>query len=98
MREGLELARATGVHTWSFQLLAYGYGGALARQDLEEAAGIARPLGAPLGGGGRLGPCRVPHFQGGGGALGHEPVGGAPLAESPARRGVGARRPCLAGP
>lgn len=39
MREGLALARATGVHTWTFQLLAYGYGGALSRNDLR-AAGL----------------------------------------------------------
>src|SRR2546428_13565513 len=53
MREGLELARATGVHTWSFQLLAYGYGGARARQGLEAAAGIPRPLESALSGAGR---------------------------------------------
>jgi hypothetical protein len=63
MREGLELARATGVHTWSFQLLAYGYGGALARQDLEEAAGIARQLETHLVGAGRFSLCLYHHFK-----------------------------------
>src|SRR5688572_20628714 len=29
MREGLDIAQATGVHTWTFQLLVWGYGGAL---------------------------------------------------------------------
>jgi len=63
MREGLELARATGVHTWSFQLLAYGYGGALARQDLEAAAGIARQLETHVAGAGRFDLCLYHHFQ-----------------------------------
>src|SRR6266446_4722518 len=63
MREGLELARATGVHTWSFQLLAYGYGGALARQDLEAAAGIARQLETHVAGAGRFDLCLYHHFR-----------------------------------
>ena len=63
MREGLELARATGVHTWSFQLLAYGYGGALARQDLEAAAGIARQLETHVAGAGRFNLCLYHHFR-----------------------------------
>src|SRR5256885_10800451 len=62
MREGLELARATGVHTWSFQLLAYGYGGALARQDPEAAAGIPRQAGNHRAGAGRLKPFPFPPF------------------------------------
>ena len=34
MREGLDIAQATGVHTWTFQLLVWGYGGALGAGDL----------------------------------------------------------------
>src|SRR5438552_1666413 len=63
MREGRERARATGVHTWSFQLLAYGYGGALARQDLEAAAGIARQLETHVAGAGRFNLCLYHHFR-----------------------------------
>ena len=44
MREGLEIARATGVQTWKFQTLAYGYGGALAGQDLAGAARLRKEL------------------------------------------------------
>lgn len=62
MREGLEIARATGVHTWSFQLLVWGYGGALARQDLDAAAGIARQLGTHAGAAGRANLCLYHHF------------------------------------
>ena len=62
MREGLEIARATGVHTWSFQLLVWGYGGALARQDLDAAAGIASQLGAHAAGAGRANLCLYHHF------------------------------------
>ena len=42
MNEGLEITRATGAHTWLFQLLAYGYGAALGAHDLETAASLAR--------------------------------------------------------
>jgi LuxR family maltose regulon positive regulatory protein len=62
MREGLEIAHATGVHTWSFQLLVWGYGGALARQDLDAAAGIASQLGAHAAGAGRANLCLYHHF------------------------------------
>ena len=42
MREGLEITHATGAHTWVFQLTVYGYGAALAAQDLDAAAALAR--------------------------------------------------------
>ena len=58
MREGLEIARATGIHTWSVQLLVNGYGGALGGQDLEAAAPIARQLEAQAGAVVRLGDAR----------------------------------------
>ena len=41
MREGLEIAQATGVHTWTFQLLVWGYGGALGARR-PRARGAAR--------------------------------------------------------
>ncbi|MEO8718716.1 MAG: hypothetical protein ABI423_10915, partial [Burkholderiales bacterium] len=63
MREGLEIARVTGIHTWSVQLLVNGYGGALGGQDLETAAQIARQLEAQAGGAGRFNLCLYQHFQ-----------------------------------
>ena len=63
MRAGLELARATGVHTWSFQLLVYGYGGALGDGALDAAAPLARQLDAQAGGAGRFNQCLYHHFQ-----------------------------------
>jgi hypothetical protein len=63
MREGLALARATGVPTWSFQLLAYGYGGALSRQDLAAASSLAKQLEPHLVGAGRFNLCLFRHFQ-----------------------------------
>lgn len=63
MREGLDIARATGVQTWSFQLLANGYGGALGGRDLEAAAPLARQLEAQAGGAGRFNLCLYHHFQ-----------------------------------
>ncbi|MDH4324467.1 MAG: hypothetical protein OEW90_10050 [Betaproteobacteria bacterium] len=63
MREGLEIARATGVHTWTFQLLVYGYGSALGGQDLEAAAPIARQLEAQAATAGRFNQCLYRHFQ-----------------------------------
>jgi DNA-binding SARP family transcriptional activator len=62
-REGLEIARSTGVHTWTFQLLVYEYGGALAAGDLPDAALVARQLEAHLVGAGRLNLCLYHHFQ-----------------------------------
>ena len=63
MREGLEIASTAGVHTWTFQLLVYGYGGALAGQDLEAAAQIANQLEAHAAGAGRFNLCLYHHFQ-----------------------------------
>jgi ATP/maltotriose-dependent transcriptional regulator MalT len=62
-QEGLEIARSTGVHTWTFQLLVYAYGGALAGQDLEAAAGFAKQLEAHASGAGRFNLCLYHHFQ-----------------------------------
>jgi len=61
--EGLEIARSTGVHTWTFQLLVYAYGGALAEQDLDAAAGFAKQLEAHAAGPGRFNLCLYHHFQ-----------------------------------
>ncbi len=63
MREGLDIARATGVHTWTFQLLVYGYGSELGARDLEAAAPLARQLEAQAGGAGRFNLCLYHHFQ-----------------------------------
>jgi LuxR family maltose regulon positive regulatory protein len=63
MREGLALARTTGVPTWTFQLLAYGYGGALGRHDLRRAAALAKQLEAHVAGAGRFNLCLYRHFQ-----------------------------------
>jgi len=63
MREGLEIARATGVHTWSIQMLLYGYGGALGGQDLATAAKLAKELEARAAGAGRLDQCLYRHFS-----------------------------------
>jgi DNA-binding SARP family transcriptional activator len=61
--EGLELARTTGVHTWTFQLLVYGYGGALAGGNLEEAGELARQLESRAAGAGRFNLCLYHHFR-----------------------------------
>lgn len=74
MREGLELARATGVHTWSFQLLVYGYGGALGGGDLDAAAPLARQLEAQAGSAGRFNLCLFHHFQAWEAALRKDPM------------------------
>jgi ATP/maltotriose-dependent transcriptional regulator MalT len=63
MREGLEIAQATGVHTWTFQLLVWGYGGALGTGDLAAAAAIAKELEPLTGDAGRLNLCVYRHFQ-----------------------------------
>jgi LuxR family maltose regulon positive regulatory protein len=63
MREGLALARATGVNTWTFQLLAYGYGGALGGNDLRRAAALAKQLEPHVAGAGRFNLCLYRHFQ-----------------------------------
>jgi ATP/maltotriose-dependent transcriptional regulator MalT len=62
MREGLALARDTGVNIWTFQLLAYGYGSALGRNDLRRAAALARQLEPHLAGAGRFNLCLYRHF------------------------------------
>jgi LuxR family maltose regulon positive regulatory protein len=62
-RAGLEIARSTGVHTWTLQLLVYAYGGALAEGDLESAAGFARDIEPHLAGAGRFNLCLYHHFQ-----------------------------------
>src|SRR5207237_296471 len=64
MREGLEIARATGVHTWTFQLLVHGYGTALGAGDLETAAAIAKELAPLAPQAGRLSQVFYHHFQG----------------------------------
>lgn len=63
MREGLELARATGVHTWTFQLLVNGYGAALGAGDLDTAARLAKELEPLAAGTGRLSQVFHHHFQ-----------------------------------
>lgn len=63
MQAGLEIAEATGVGTWSFQLLLYGYGGALGNGDLAAAAALAKRLQASAAGAGRFNLCVYHHFQ-----------------------------------
>ena len=62
MRAGLEIAEATGVQTWTFQLLVYGYGGALGSGDLAGATALAKRLAAQPGAG-RFNLCMYHHFQ-----------------------------------
>jgi len=62
MREGLEIAQATGVQTWTFQLLVHGYGCALGAGDLAGAAAIVKRLEAQAGAG-RFNLCAYHHFQ-----------------------------------
>ena len=42
MRQGQEIARATGIHTWSVQLLVNGYGGALGGGPFSESGRAGR--------------------------------------------------------
>src|SRR5262249_17254983 len=63
MREGLEIARATGVHTWTFQLLVHGYGTALGAGDLETGVAITRELAPLAPQAGRLSQVFYHHFQ-----------------------------------
>jgi ATP/maltotriose-dependent transcriptional regulator MalT/DNA-binding SARP family transcriptional activator len=63
MREGLDIAHATGVHTWTFQLLVYGYGGALGAGDLAAAQALVRELEARSAAAGRFNLCLLRHFQ-----------------------------------
>lgn len=62
-REGLDIARRTGVNTWTFQLLVHGYGAALGAGELEAAAKIAKELDKHAEGAGRLDLCMQQHFQ-----------------------------------
>ena len=64
MREGLEIAQATGVHTWTFQLLVWGYGGALGAGDLARAAQLSSELEPLMPQAGRFNLCIYHHFQG----------------------------------
>ncbi|HEX5092041.1 MAG TPA: hypothetical protein VFV84_05045 [Burkholderiales bacterium] len=63
VREGLALAKTTGIDTWTMQLLVNGYGGALGGQDLDAAASIARQLESHIAGAGRFNLCLYHHFQ-----------------------------------
>jgi DNA-binding SARP family transcriptional activator len=63
MREGLEIVQATGVSTWTFQLLVWGYGGALGAGDLELAATLAKQLEPLKAHAGRFNVCIFHHFQ-----------------------------------
>ena len=63
MREGLETARSTGVHTWTFQLLVNGYGAALGAGDLDTAARLSKELEPLAAGTGRLSQVFHHHFQ-----------------------------------
>ena len=74
MREGQEIARATGIHTWSVQLLVNGYGGALSGGALEAAAPLARQLEAQAGSAGRFNLCLFHHFQAWEAALRKDPM------------------------
>lgn len=60
---GLALAAATGVGTWTVQLLVHGYGSALAANDLTAAAEIRAQLEPLAAGTGRLNQCLIDHFQ-----------------------------------
>jgi ATP/maltotriose-dependent transcriptional regulator MalT len=63
MREGLDIVQATGVGTWTFQLLVWGYGGALGTGDLALAASLAKQLEPLQAGAGRFNLCIYHHFQ-----------------------------------
>jgi LuxR family transcriptional regulator, maltose regulon positive regulatory protein len=63
MREGLEIAHATGVHTWTFQLLVYGYGGALGAGNIAQAQSLARGIADRIATAGRFNRCLYHHFQ-----------------------------------
>jgi hypothetical protein len=62
-RAGQEIARATGIHTWSVQLLVNGYGGALGGGDLDAAVPLARQLEAQAASAGRFNLCLFRLFQ-----------------------------------
>jgi DNA-binding SARP family transcriptional activator len=62
MRQGLEIARSTGAHTWMFQLLISGYGGALGANDLGAAGEAAKVLATQAVRAGRFNLCQYHHF------------------------------------
>ncbi len=64
MREGLDIAKATGIHTWTFQLLANGYGGAIGTSQLDLAAKLREELGGHAIRAGRLDLCMLHHLHG----------------------------------
>jgi DNA-binding SARP family transcriptional activator len=63
MREGLEITRATGVQTWLYQLHVYGYGAALAANDLDTAAALMKECDAIAASAGRFNLCLYYHFR-----------------------------------
>lgn len=63
MREGLDIAHATGVHTWTFQLLVYGYGGALGAGNLPLAQALSKELEGRTANAGRFNLCLFHHFK-----------------------------------
>ena len=63
MREGLEIVQTTGVHTWTFQLLVYGYGGALGSANLALAQSLAKELAGRTATAGRFNLCLFHHFE-----------------------------------
>ena len=63
MREGLKIVQATGVHTWTFQLLVWGYGFSLGVADLGARGGDREQLEPLTGQAGRFNLCIYRHFQ-----------------------------------
>jgi DNA-binding SARP family transcriptional activator len=63
MREGLDIAQATGVHTWTVQLLLYGYAGALGAGDLAGAGELAKRLRTLEPTAGRFNLCMLRLFE-----------------------------------
>jgi LuxR family transcriptional regulator, maltose regulon positive regulatory protein len=63
MRQGLGAADATGMHTWTFQLLVWGYGGALGAGDLQRASALAKQLEPLTPQAGRFNLCIYHYFQ-----------------------------------
>jgi LuxR family maltose regulon positive regulatory protein len=63
MRQGLEIARSTGAHTWMFQLLISGYGGALGSNDLAAAGEAGKALEAQVARAGRFNLCQTHYFS-----------------------------------
>lgn len=61
--EGLEITRATGAHTWLFQLHVYGYGAALGAQDLDTAAELVKQFEAQTASAKRFNLCLYHHFR-----------------------------------